>query len=111
MAEIFTEENRIVESSGVKLSQKERVDKYCTVFNDDTKNLERLTAKKSMDSLGWNKHLNVPLKGSEKVFVHPDQSDIREQYVRIIHSKYKVVAVFSKHDFIEYSPNEKDDED
>ena len=100
-----------IANTKTKLSDKEIVEKFCTKYNNNVKNLKRLTAKKSMDSTRWNKSLPIPLKGLEKVYVHPDQKDIGEQYVRIIHSKHEIVAVFGKHDFLEYSPEEDIEED
>lgn len=67
--------------------------------------LSRTVDKNIETSNPWNKHLPVPLRPNETVYVHPDQDGIADGYLRIIHGVTSadaqgiaagVVSVFSE---------------
>jgi hypothetical protein len=63
-------------------------------------NLQTVILKRGIAEKDWNTHLPHPLKPSEKVWVHQDQSGIDpKKYLRIIHSDDFVTSVFSKNYF------------
>jgi hypothetical protein len=66
------------------------------VFEEDTNSLKTLRVKKGVGDYGWNKYLFVPLENFEIAYIHPDQSDVNSGYIRVIHSKYNCISVFSK---------------
>jgi hypothetical protein len=76
--------------------------KYCIPFEGEITGLSKATVKKGMADLRWNKHLLVPLKNEEIVYIHPDQSDISKVYIRIIQvgEGYKITTVFGREMFI-----------
>jgi len=63
-----------------------------------------LIVKTKIAKAGWNKHLPVPLKEGEKVFIHPKQVNaegkpIPKDSIKVIHNKGKSVGIFLKEHF------------
>lgn len=83
-----------------EMSQKEIVERYCTQFNNSTKKLEELTVSEECEKAGWNIHLPIPLSG--KAFKHPDQTEVKEGYTRVVYSKYNIIAIFANNRFEEF---------
>lgn len=73
--------------------------KYLTIYEGDTDGLEKMRVKDEVAKAGWNKHLIMPLELDEVVYVHPDQSDVPNQYIKVIHSEKKCVSTFGKSEF------------
>lgn len=67
-----------------------------TIFTEDTNGLDTIVIDKSVSLLKWNSFLPVPLVPGETVFVHPDQSDVRPGYKRIIHGSELNTSIFSE---------------
>lgn len=63
-------------------------------FDGELAGLNTITVDKSIGSCTWNNHLPVPISSEEVVYVHPDQSNVSAEYVRIIHGG-GFVSVFS----------------
>ena len=78
---------------------KEKLSKYVTEYDNDVEGLETLIVKEKMDDIGWNQHLLEPLIGGATVYIHPDQTKVDEQYVRVIHGNRKAISIFGKHNF------------
>ena len=70
-----------------------------TVFEGDTNGLKTLRVKKGVGDYSWNKHLFVPLENLETAYVHPEQEGVHSEYIRVIHSKYNCISIFSKWHF------------
>jgi len=64
-------------------------------FNGSTDGLETIIVNKSISNVSWNQHLPCPLQPEEVVFKHPDQTDVTEKSVRIIHGEKKNISIFS----------------
>lgn len=69
---------------------------YLNIYDGDTGSLKKVIVKKGVGDMSWMKHLFVPLENGHDVHVHPDQSDVSENYLKIIHSENKCISVFSK---------------
>lgn len=72
------------------------MEKYLTIYEGDTSSLKKAIVKKGVAEMSWMKHLFVPLENLQKVYLHPDQSDIASQYLKIIHSDEKCISTFNK---------------
>jgi hypothetical protein len=82
------------------------VKNHCAVYTKDIKGLNKLNPTDVAKNAGWNLHLFCPL--NKDVFEHPDQSGDFDtnSFIRVIHSEYKVVAIFSKANFKEWNNKE-----
>jgi len=67
-----------------------------TIFEGSLEDLKTGIVKKGIGDLTWNRHLFAPLESNSKVYVHPEQEGLSEMYIRVIHSDYNCVSVFSK---------------
>lgn len=76
--------------------------KHCIPFEGEINGLATAKVKKGAADPNWNKHLPVPLKNEETVYVHPDQSEVAPEYIKIVQvgDGYKICATFSKGMFI-----------
>jgi hypothetical protein len=76
--------------------------KHCIPYQEKTEGLKPIKVKKGAGDFGWNKHLPVPLKNEEIVYVHPDQSEVSPGYIKIIQvvEEYKISATFNTRMFI-----------
>lgn len=63
-------------------------------YESSTEGLKKIYPEKSFINAGWNSHLPVPVTESSDVYLHPDQSDVPEKYIRVIHGEEKAISVF-----------------
>lgn len=75
--------------------------KHLPKFEGPTEGLETLKVEKGISDERWNFQLPRPLVDNETVHVHPDQSGVGDQYVRIVMSSPigPVSSVFNRHRF------------
>lgn len=78
----------------------ENILKQITIFEGSLDGLKTGIVKKGIGDLSWNRHLFVPLENNEKIYVHPDQEGVSEKFIRVIHSDYNSVSIFTKSYFI-----------
>ena len=74
----------------------ENILNHVKIFEGSLEDLKTGVVKKGIGDLIWNRHLFVPLENNAKIYVHPDQEGISEMYIRVIHSDYNCVSVFTK---------------
>lgn len=76
--------------------------KHCFPFEGEINGLATVKVKRGTGDLNWNKHLPVPLKNEETVYIHPDQSDVAHGYLKIVQvgEGYQICATFNKGMFI-----------
>ena len=72
--------------------------KHCIPFEGKIQDLATAKVKKGAADPSWNKHLPVPLKNEETVYVHPDQSDVSSGYIKIVQvgEGYQISATFNR---------------
>jgi hypothetical protein len=58
--------------------------------------LEKIKLKRGISEKGWNLALPVPLKEYEVVSIHPDQTDVNKEYIKIIHSDGETFSIFTR---------------
>ena len=87
-------------SKTVKPSNEEFL-KNIAKYDGDKSGLPTLTVHEKIKSSKWNFSLIVPLMPNEIVHIHPDQKDVDEQYIRVIHSDHNAVSIFHKSHFID----------
>lgn len=85
--------------AGIIKKQQEDLTHMVTKFDGSTDGFDTLVVKKGMNDKSWNNQLIVPLVDGETVFVHPDQANVQDGYVRVIHGQVKAIAVFSRSHF------------
>lgn len=78
----------------------ENITNYIKVYDSPLEGLQTAEVKKGVGDLAWNQNSFVPLRNGEQIFVHPDQEGIEENYLRIIHSEYNCISVFSRNYFV-----------
>ncbi len=86
---------------GNKLS----LDSSCIFYNGSVEGLAELVPREDIVKAGWNKQLPVPLSFNSKVYSHPDQTDVTENYTRIIHETPDdrfVVSILTTNYFLPY---------
>lgn len=76
--------------------------KFLNIYQkDDLKDLKTLIIKDEIKKSRWNFHLVAPLIPNGKVYIHPNQIDVDEKFIRIIHSEHNCVAIFHKCHFFD----------
>jgi hypothetical protein len=83
----FNPKQKVDNYPGLKLLMKK--------YEGSLKNLKTLTVVDGMNQIGWNGYLPYPLIDKDTVFIHPNQSDVAEGYVRIIYTSDKVISIFN----------------
>lgn len=73
---------------------------WIRVYDGSTEGLKKLVPKKSFIDSGWNRASNLPVETNHDIFVHPDQSDVPQKYIKVIYSEHKSVVTFSTSNFI-----------
>lgn len=85
--------------AGIVKKNQENLVHMVAKFEGDTSRFPTLTVKRGMNDKAWNNQLIVPLHDGETVFVHPDQANVSDGYVRVVHGDVKAVAIFAKAHF------------
>lgn len=72
---------------------------YYKSYNESVEKLVQISPKKGLTDSGWNKHLPVPVTAGYPVYVHPDQSEVKDNYIKVIHGEEKAISTFLKSHF------------
>lgn len=79
-------------------SEYDSLKKFIDKYQGDTKSLKTRTVVDNMHEVSWNSHLIYPLISGETVYVHPDQSKVKDEYLKII-NEAGAVSTFNKQYF------------
>ena len=72
------------------------IENHLKIYEGDVNSLKKAIVKKGVSDMSWMKHLFMPLENLQEVYLHPDQEDVSDNYLKIIHSEKKCISTFNK---------------